>query len=171
MKEIWDLYDEDRNLTGKTHERGIEIDDGYYHLVVHIWIKNKDGKYLISRRDASRKAYPLLLECPGGSVLAGESSREGAIRETKEEVGIDLTNIPGKIIYTKIRRHFHDIMDVWLFEYDGKVDLSKATTNEVCEVMWMSKEEIKKAFDTGELVPTLDYFFDLKGEDYELYRV
>jgi len=79
-------------------------------------------------------------------------------------VGIDLTNIRGELIYTKIRSHFHDIMDVWLFNYDGDVDLSKATTNEVCEVMWMTKDEIKKVFDTGELVPTLDYFFDIQND-------
>ena len=158
--ELWDLYDKDRNLTGKTHQRGTWIEDGYYHLVVHVWIKNKDDKYLISRRDASREAYPLLLECPGGSVLKGETSREGAIRETLEEVGIDLTNAHGEVIHTEIREHFHDIYDAWLFCYDGEVDLSKATTNEVCEVMWMSKEEIKNAYLSGELVPTLKYFVE-----------
>ena len=55
-------------------------------------------------------------------------------------------------------------MDVWLFNYDGDVDLTKATTNEVCEAMWMTKEEIKRAFDNKELVPTLGYFFDVEGE-------
>lgn len=158
--ELWDLYDKDRNLTGKTHERGKIIPDGYYHLVVHVWIKNKDDKFLISRRDKTREAYPLFLECPGGSVLKGETSLDGAIRETLEEVGIDLTNVTGKVIHTKIREQFHDIMDVWLFNYDGEVDLNKATTNEVCEVMWMTKEEIKKAYERKELVPTLEYFFE-----------
>ena len=73
--EIWDLYDKNKNLTGKTHERGKWIKDGYYHLVVRAWIKNKEGKYLVSRRDENRLDYPLLYECPGGSVLKGEDSR------------------------------------------------------------------------------------------------
>ena len=163
MKEIWDLYDENCKVTGKTLVRGNLIPEGYYHLVVHIWIRNKDNLYLISRRDGSRESYPLRLECPGGSVLKGETSLEGAIRETKEEVGIDLSNIPGKMIYRKIRHHFRDIMDVWLFEYNCEVDLSKATTNEVCEVKWMKYEEIKNCLVSGELVPTLDYFFDIEG--------
>ena len=162
--ELWDLYDENRNVTGKIHERGKEILDGYYHLVVHIWIKNSEGQYLISRRDKSRESYPLYLECQGGSVLYGETSKEGAIREVKEEVGIDLSNTLGTMIYTKMRKDFHDIMDVWLFEYNGEVDLSKATTNEVCEVKWMTYDEVKDAFDNGTLVPTLDYFFEIDGD-------
>ena len=46
--EIWDLYNELREVTGKEHIRGEEIPEGYYHLVVHVWIKNKKGEYLIS---------------------------------------------------------------------------------------------------------------------------
>lgn len=161
--EIWDLYDVNGNVTGKTLERGNLIPEGYYHLVVHIWIRNKDGKYLISRRSPDRKSYPLSLECQGGSVLQGETSLEGAKREVIEEVGIDLSNIEGKMIFRKTRHHFRDIMDVWLFEYDGEVDLNKATTKEVCEVMWMTYDEIKDKLVSGELVPTLDYFFDLEG--------
>ncbi len=163
--ELWDLYDKDRNLTGKTHERGTWIEDGYYHLVVHVWIKNKEGKFLISRRDKKREAYPLFLECPGGSVLKGETSLDGAIRETLEEVGLDLSNIPGKIIHTERREYFHDIFDAWLFSYDGEVDLSKATTNEVCEVMWMTLDDIKKSLDKGEFVPTLKYIFEIGDKD------
>lgn len=34
---------------------------------------------------------PLMWECVGGSVLRGESSVDGAVREVKEEVGIDLS--------------------------------------------------------------------------------
>ena len=161
--EIWDLYDKNGNVTGKTLERGNLIPEGYYHLVVHIWIKNKDNLFLISRRDKSRQSYPLKLECQGGSVLKGETSLDGAKREVMEEVGIDLTNIPGKLIFRKTRHHFRDIMDVWLFEYNGEVDLSKATTNEVCEVKWMNYGDIKNCLVSGELVPTLDYFFDLEG--------
>ena len=163
MKEIWDLYDENKNVTGKIHERGKLVPEGFYHLVVHVWIKNKDGLFLISRRDKSRESYPLRLECPGGSVLKGETSLDGAIRETKEEVGIDLSNTKGKLIYSKVRHHFRDIMDVWMFQYDGEVDFSKATTNEVCEVKWMKYDDIRDCLVSGELVPTLEYFFDIEG--------
>lgn len=164
--ELWDLYDANKILTGKQHTRGEIIPKGFYHLVVHVWIKNKDGKYLIAKRAKNRPTYPLLYECVGGSVLAGESSRQGAIREVKEEIGLDLSEYSGKIIFSRVRDicngvWFNDIFDAWLFEFNGEVDLSLATTDEVCETMWLSIEEIKTIYDEGKLVPTLDYIFEI----------
>lgn len=50
-------------------------------------------------------------------------------------------------------------MDVWLFEYDGEVDLSNATTDEVAQVAWMNRSQIKELFDANMFVDTLEYFF------------
>lgn len=163
--EIWDLYNENRKLTGKTHIRGQEIPEGCYHLVVHVWIRNAKGEYLISQRSASRPTYPLMWECVGGSVIAGEDSYKGALRETAEEVGIDLSTADGRVVFSKTRgvidgKVFGDIMDVWLFRYDDEVSLERATTDEVSEVKWMTREDIEALFREKKLVPTLEYFFD-----------
>lgn len=163
--EIWDLYTKNRELTGKSHFRGEELPEDGYHLVVHVWIKNSKGKYLISQRSANRPTFPLMWECVGGSVLKGESSLQGAVREVKEEVGIDIEASKGKIVFSKTRgiidgEKFNDIMDVWLFEYDGEVELSKATTDEVAQVKWLTREQIKNLQDKNQLVHTLHYFFD-----------
>ena len=56
-----------------------------------------------------------------------------------------------------------DIVDVWLFAYDGPVPLERATTKEVVQTVWMSKEQIKELYDTGKLVHTLGYFFTTEG--------
>ena len=157
--ELWDLYTADRQLTGRTHIRGEEIPDGYHHLCVHVWIRNSKGEYLISQRAASRPTFPLMWECVGGSVTVGEDSLTGALRETKEEVGVDLDPAAGKVVFSRTRPWFHDIMDVWLFEYDGEVDLSRATTDEVAQVKWMTVDEIRTLNESGDLVDTLTYFF------------
>ena len=47
--EIWDLYDRYRNIIGE-HIRGKELPENGFHLVVHIWVKNSKGQYLISQR-------------------------------------------------------------------------------------------------------------------------
>ena len=166
--ELWDLYNERRELTGRSQIRGEAVPDGYYHLVVHIWIRNRKGEYLISQRSADRPTHPLKWECVGGSVLKGEDSLRGALREVKEEVGISLPRDEGKLVCSMIGRvidgvKFSDIVDVWLFEHDGPVDLRSATTKEVARTFWMKKPAVKELFDRGELVNTLGYFFDLEN--------
>lgn len=165
-REIWDLYNEKRELTGRDQIRGEEIPQGYYHLVVHVWIRNSKGKYLISQRSADRPMLPLKWECVGGSALKGEDSLEAALRETKEEVGLELSPDDGRIVFSMVGRvvngvRFSDIVDVWLFEYDGTVDLDKATTKEVAQTAWLDREEIKELYDRGALVYTLGYFFEI----------
>ena len=157
--EKWDLYTRNREKTGREHVRGEKIPEGFYHLVVHIWIRNRKGEYLISQRSASRPTFPLMWECVGGSVLMGESSIDGALREVKEEVGLDLEPETGKILFTKIRGTFNDIADVWLFEYNGDLHLDDATTDEVSDCRWMTVSEIRKLYEDNRLVQTLDYFF------------
>lgn len=156
--ELWDLYDRKRNKLNKDHVRGIKLNDGEYHLVVHVWIKNKNGKYLMSKRSIIKK-YPHLWECPGGSVLKGETTYNGGIREVKEEVGVDLSNIKGRFVTSFVRDEYQDIVDVYEYIYDGEASLDLATTPEVEEIKWMKKEEIKKYFEEGKLLHTMAYFF------------
>lgn len=107
--EIWDLYNENRELLGIDHIRGKELPEGCYHLVVHAWIRNSKGEYLISQRSADRPTFPLMWECVGGSVLKGEDSLSGAIREVQEEVGLILSPDTGKLIHSVIGRVFNGV--------------------------------------------------------------
>lgn len=132
--------------------------------MVHVWIRNSKGEYLISQRSANRPTFPLVWECVDGSVIKGEDSLQGAVREAKEEVGVDLNPESGQVLFTKTRKIiegkiFNDILDVWLFEYDGEVNLSNATTDEVAQVAWMGRSQIKELFDANMFGDTLEYFF------------
>jgi hypothetical protein len=62
-----------------------------------------------------------------------------------------------------LRERFQDIVDVWLFEYDGEVDISKASTKEVVQAHWMGVKDIRALSDKGEFQRKLLYFFDEKS--------
>lgn len=156
--ELWDLYTRDRRLTGETHVRGEKLPPERYHLVVHVWIRNSRGEWLISQRAANRPSFPLMWECTGGSVTQGEDSLTGAIREAKEEVGVDLDPAQGRKLSSALRED--SFRDIWLFRYDGEIDLRNATTDEVADMRWMTAAEIRQLYDAGQLVYTLTYFFD-----------
>ena len=148
MFEYWDLYDENKNKLDKVVKRGDKLNDNEYHLVVNVWIKNENNRYLISQRSENKK-HPLLWECTGGSAIKNESSIDAAIREAKEELGIELNKLEGKLIGSK-RRYYPgcpDILDAWIFKYnDISTSEIKIQKEEVNDVKWASVEEIRKLY-------------------------
>jgi 8-oxo-dGTP pyrophosphatase MutT (NUDIX family) len=85
--ERFDLVDKDGQLTGETIERGDVIPDNRYHHVVQIFTFNANKELLITKRHPE-KPYGNLWEITAGSVIAGESVVDGAVRELAEETGI-----------------------------------------------------------------------------------
>lgn len=168
MSELWDIYDSNRKPTGKTILRSDFFDrdnvdyPDEYHIAVHIWIRNSDGEWLISKRTPN-KNYPLLWECTGGSVLAGEDSLSGALREVKEELGINL-NVSKGHLYKSIKRDvYNDFCDVWLFEFDCDINDVVLQEGETCDAMWASSDRILEMIESGEFIPidNMQYVRDL----------
>lgn len=151
IMEILDLYDADRNPLGKTMIRGGTQPAGAYRLVVHICIFSSDGKMLCQRRVSDKKIYPDLwdISC-GGCVDAGETSRQGALRETKEELGIDL---PVDIVPSLTVHFNYGFDDVYCVTMDADENAVRYQREEVSAVKWLSKEEIYAMLDGGEFVP------------------
>lgn len=85
--EFNDIYDKDRNLTGRTHRRGTIWRKGEYGLVVCVWIYDGKGKLLLTRR-APEKSFAGTWENSGGAAQAGETSLQAITRELREETGI-----------------------------------------------------------------------------------
>ena len=164
--ELWDLYTANRAPLGRTHRRGEPLPPGGFHLVVHVWLRDSGGRYLLSQRAADRPTFPLMWETTGGSVLLSEDSLEGALREVREELGIDLPPKEGKLLFSRVRdwvdgKRFGDILDVWEFPFEGEADLT-AAEGEVCDTRWADVTEIGRMLESGEMVGTLGYILERK---------
>lgn len=157
--EIWDIYDRNRNFTGRTHRRGDPLGSGDYHLSVHVWIMNSKGEFLITQR-APTKGYPLMWECTGGAAVSGEDSITAARREAKEEVG--LTFSPDHSVCMLTQRRENDFCDVWLFRRNFSIAEVVLQENETVDARWASQAEILEMMASGEFV-TFDYFEALFG--------
>lgn len=160
MAELWDLYNGDREKTGTTLLRGTPIPKGQYHLSVSVWIMNSKGQYLLSQRHPN-KSYPYFWECTGGSVLMGEDSLNGALREVKEELGITLESERGKLIYQTRREPSQDFYDVWLFHVDIDIDKISLQETEVIGVQWVNRESLLDKYRKGKLHPLIDYIYEI----------
>ena len=82
-----DIYDKNRNLTGRVHRRGTRWKAGEYGLVVCVWVYDGNGNLLLTRR-APGKSFAGTWENSGGAAKAGESSLQAIARELFEETGI-----------------------------------------------------------------------------------
>lgn len=148
--ELWDVLDINGQKTGKTVQRGNGVlDEGEFHLVVHLWLVNSDGEFLIQKRSSSRETSPGLWDITGGSAVVGESSIETLLRETEEELGVllDLEKIPNPIRWVHADRG--GIVDIYFVQQDVPIEQFKPCPVEVEAVRWETSPKIKQMISDG----------------------
>ena len=158
MAELWDIYDENRNKTGRLAERGIyEFKEGEYHIVVTGIIFNSKYEILISKR-ASWKRHGNLWECNGGSILSGETSLDGILRELKEELGISFAKEEA-IFLREVKRDkkIPDFKDLWIFQKNIAINEITFPDGESTEAKWVTIEQFIDMVNKKEIVPTIDF--------------
>ena len=152
--EMLDLYTKDRVRTGQTIARGAKIPDGFYRLVVHVCIFNASGEMLIQLRNPKKDGWAGYWDVSlGGAAVAGDTSREAAIREAGEELGLDLREIlldARPALSVAFENGFDDFYTV-VMELDPN-DLH-LQASEVVEVRWASEDEIVRRIEDGSFIP------------------
>jgi 8-oxo-dGTP pyrophosphatase MutT (NUDIX family) len=149
--EYFDLYDKNMNKLNKLMPRGGTNLKGEYFPVVHIWIKNQQGNYLVQQRNKITDPIPYLWATTNGAVLAGETLLEGAIRELHEELGLSFSADMFKLK----KRLFVDndccnhVVDVYHVMADVLLKDVQIDTVEVRKVAFLSKEEILDMVKNG----------------------
>lgn len=165
--ELWDIYDENKKITGRTMERNDwHMKPGDFHLTVLGVVQNKEGKYLITQRVMTKAWAPGHWEISGGGAQAGESSYEAVIREIKEETGLDVSNADGGLVFTYKRvnpdegdNYFADVYK-FILDFDEKdvnfqereiLDYKLATAKEIKklgeEKIFLHYDSIKRIFE------------------------
>lgn len=155
--ELWDVYDENRNLTGRLHRRGDFLEEGDFHLVVHIWLLNSKGQFLLTKR-APNKGFPNTWETSGGAAQAGDDSLSAALREVREETGLIALPENAKRIYTFKRED--DFCDVWLIRQDFDLNDVVLLEGETVDKRYANVDELRQMYCNKELIP-YSYLKDL----------
>lgn len=104
MEELIDVLDENGNKTGKIVTRTQIHKEGLWHKIVVIAIIDKNGRLLMQQRAKDKAKNPLKWDVSSaGHVSSGQTSIESAIRETQEELGIEVNEKELHIyLHTKI---------------------------------------------------------------------
>ncbi len=161
--EILDLYNKDKELTNLQISRGVKVPNGYYRLVVHICIFNELGQMLIQKRHPLKKWGNKWDISVGGCVIAGETSDVAAMREMKEEIGldIDLKDLRCNFTFT-----FDDGFDDIYLVNVKDLDLTKLKLqeSEVIEVKWASLDDILEMSKNDEFITYYESYLKLLFE-------
>lgn len=165
--ELWDVYDVNRAKTGTTAVRGEDLPEGGYHIVVHICVFNDKGEMLIQQRQPFKKGFPDLWDVSaGGSALAGETSAQAAVRETREEIGLDI-DLTG--VRAKFSMSFDKGFDDWyVVTKNAEVSALSLQPEEVQAARWAGRGEILALIREGKFIPYYESFinmiFDTNGK-------
>ncbi|NNE31104.1 MAG: NUDIX domain-containing protein [Winogradskyella sp.] len=105
MEEKIDIVTKEGEPTGKTALKSEAHKNGWYHNTIHLWLYTSDGQILLQQRSHKKAIFPLLWDVSvAGHINASETFTEAALRETKEEIGLELN--PDQLI--KIGVHLYE---------------------------------------------------------------
>lgn len=155
-RETWDLYDRDGNRTGLSMVRGEPTPPGLYHLVVHVWPFDGRGRLLIQRRADHLAWLPGIWAGTGGSAVQGEDSLAAAMRETAEELGLELDREALVFGARLVRKD--SFADLWFARVAEHEKQGITPGEEVAAVRWVRLEDIPDLVEEGT-------FYDY-GADY-----
>ena len=106
---------------------------------------------------------PLVWSATGGSVVAGEDSYSGALREMKEELGIDLSNENGYLFDSSLYEEDNQKYwcDTYLYFIDLDVEKLQLQKEEVKQAKYEKMEVIKQMMNDGDFF-IYDYLDELE---------
>ena len=141
--ELLDIYDRQGNKKGITVFRGEYIRPDDFILVVHIYLYNENNEFLNQRRSRKKKVNSGN-DVTVGAVQAGENSLEAAIRETWEEIGIQLERDSLRLVsrYESIKH----LVDIYFAKTEIDLDGCTLQEDEVSEVKLIRGEKLLDSF-------------------------
>jgi len=101
------IVDENDKIIGEDTRESVHK-KGLLHREVHVWIYNNKGEVLLQKRSLNKDTFPGLWDASvGGHVEMGDSYKQSAIKEAKEEIGI-IIDKNKLVLITKNKNKYND---------------------------------------------------------------
>lgn len=153
------LVDEKGKIIGKAPRSVVHADKNLLHPVVHLHVINKAGNIFLQKRPLNKQIQPGKWDTAvGGHVSLNETIEQALSRETKEELGVDLSNANAFAQY------------VWKSEVESELVFSFISFNEgpffpdkdeVDESRFWSQKEITQNLNKGIFTPNFEQEFSM----------
>lgn len=158
--EYVDIYTQDRQFTGRTKPKSEPLAAGEYILIAHLVIFDSHGNMLIQQRQKDKVDWPGYWDITsGGGAMAGETSQQAALRELREELGIEADLSHTRPVLTVHYPLGFD--DYYILQQDIPLQALRIQQEEVMDVRWAGYEEIRLMTRQGRFVKYKEGFIDL----------
>lgn len=155
--ELIDVLDEFGNPTGEVESKEEIYRKGLWHRASHIWIENDNKELLVQKRNPNKKTFPNLWAISvAGHVDSGETSKDAAIRELKEEVNLDVKEDELEFLFTIKRvQPYNDSYirvfdDVYLLHRNIDIEKTKLQVEELTDIKYVYYEYLEQIFKAGD---------------------
>lgn len=116
------------------------------------------GQFLMQKRSMRKKVYPGRWSVTGGAVDLGESTVDAVYRECKEELGIDVN--PDKVELMMSVKRKNVFVDIFLDKENWNINDLKLQEEEVDDVKWFERKELKTIIEGRETSDSIIKYFD-----------
>lgn len=141
--ELLDIVDENGIPTGEVMEREKVHDLNLLHWEVALYVINDKGQTLLQKRSSSKRFDPNKWGLCAGHVESGETLDEAILRESREELGLNLNINDLNVLDEKevkiresnshVRKVYYVICNKENFEFQEE---------EISEVRWFDIDEV-----------------------------
>jgi len=168
MKDILNIVDDDDKIIDQEPREKIHA-QGLLHREIHVYFITPNKEVIFQHRAKDKDTFPDLLDATvGGHVEIGDSYEQAAVKETKEETGIEI-KVSDLILINKIKKYSEDkstdkINNVFNSRYayiyrgdvkDLKIELGKALGFEIWS---LNKLAFLTDEDKAKFIPYILYF-------------
>ena len=141
-EEIFDVVNERDEVIGQAprsevHRRGLN------HRAVHVLVFNRRGDVFLQKRSMKKDCFPGAWDSSAsGHLDQGEDYDACAVREVREELGVQLTTAPERVFRVEAcERTGHEFLWVYRFAHEGPFQLHP---EEIEQGGWFAPEAVDR---------------------------
>jgi 8-oxo-dGTP pyrophosphatase MutT (NUDIX family) len=105
-------------------------------------IDRKVGKILAIKRKKNDQYFPNMWALPGGQIEKGESLRETALRELKEETGLTLDRFGTQTLFKGELNIHGKKLTILIHEASAKPGKVSPTDSDIAQAKWIGLDEL-----------------------------
>lgn len=164
MIEYSDAFDEKGNLLDTVIIRGKERPEGIYFKAVQIYTFDAQGKLLVTLRHPD-KVFGLKWEVTAGALQKGETETQGAVRELKEETGIEVNSNELFLISNQTEKYcLWSVFMVKIHDTEPRIELQEGET---IDYKWISLNEFETMMKDGMFPLPMEARFEYAFESFQ----